>query len=724
MMWKSALPSPRVLELRKAPDEKEKYSPLAQQVLPEEAAAAEEEEEGATSSSPIACWSCIVVLILIVSASLGVGAVFLMRFKPDLVNDPRRTVALMLPMPDPRTPAASSEQLGQKSRSFKMISNGSCKEVGLHPILDPARCEEAAGALLLGDTGASFTSAAGVPEGCYYKGGAKLFFGINPVNKGVGSILPKRTRPRTNASSREPLCASPGGHFHKISEEGGTCAGQWPGLRVISDSVQCRTAARHLGILNMSVGYTVAGGAVPLGCYALNGRELWMGRLGAEPAPRHPVCSTWSGEFKCITKGACVDSGLLPIFQKETCEEAGRILGFNDRNVSYAHKWGVPQGCYVHVTTEGNFLWIGSLETERALAKKDNQSSDLSREPICRAERNKTLHYVKIADNTSCEEKGLAPIMQVHICQRAARSLRLVDLEATVTSRPGVPHGCYYLKGLELWLGTGRTSPTPTPAPVPRTSRRSLEPLCRTVDGSDFRKVGNWNRTCQDSGLVPILRADDCWTAARAWKRSLGSRAGEERMEVSFTRDPQLPQGCFLKNGQEVWMRVHLMIDSEARGDHQLELHSHLGWDGKNGSQVPNSARDQICSGQADEKQRASVDFGSEIMHDDAPDDAPSRGLKVARGRAWVRIPGVMCLLRPVHEETTAESLSIVGHRQDVPSEQACRAACEVARDCVGVQTWASHRNSVPCWLVQRSVDIDMAACSSDAGFTLWMQDA
>jgi hypothetical protein len=329
---------------------------------------------------------------------------------------------------------------------------------------------------------------------------------------------------------------------------------------------------------------------------------------------------------------------------------------------------------------------------------------------------------VKIADNTSCEEEGLAPIMQVHICQRAARSLRLADLEATVTSRPGVPHGCYYLKGLELWLGTGLTSPTPTPAPVPRTSRRSLEPLCKTVDGSVFHKVGNWNRTCQDSGFFPILRADDCWTAARAWKRSLGSRAGEEERTVSFTSDPQLPQGCFLKNGQEVWMRVHLMIDNEARGDHQLELHGHLGWDGKHGAREPNSARDQICSGGADEIQRASVDLGNEIMHGDAP-SRPSRGLDAARGRAWVRIPGVMCLLRPFREETPAESLSSVGHMQDVPSEQACRAACEVARDCVGVQTWASNRSS-SCWLFQRGADIDLAACSSDAGFTLWMQDA
>merc|ERR1712232_29611 len=101
---------------------------------------------------------------------------------------------------------------------------------------------------------------------------------------------------------------------------------------------------------------------------------------------------------------------------------------------------------------------------------------------------------------------------------------------------------------------------SPTPPPMASISR---ELLCRSVDGSAFHKVGN--RTCQDYGLVPLLRAEDCWAAARA--SGVRASAGGHQV-VSFTSDPQLPVGCFLKDGQEVWMRVRLI--GNASGDRQL----------------------------------------------------------------------------------------------------------------------------------------------------------
>jgi hypothetical protein len=479
-----------------------------------------------------------------------------------------------------------------------------------------------------------------------------------------------QTKNHTRGVVRERLCTSSAGDFRKIAPED-TCEGQ--GLLLINDTIQCRTAARLVALADTSLQSAVSGGDVPVGCYIKNGVELFMGK---RPEPRHPICSTRSGKFKRIYTGTCEEGGLRPVLNRSHCEAAATSLGLNDTSASLTSNADVPHGCYIKPATAGATgptLWMGIYEPAQRriqVTRVGSSEGNMTREPICTTPTMAT--FVKIPDGHTCDEEGLVPIMQTSVCEHASRNLRLTDNEATPTNNTGVPEGCYYLKGEELWLGTR------PPA--------QQQPLCTNDGGTSFHMVPD--RTCKDYGFVPITRAEDCLLAAHG----LGVAATDS---VSFTSDPRLSRGCYIRNGDEIW------IKREMRDVRELGLRGPV-WPNTPESGGQNSSRDQICSNQPDPVRRRVL-------------EGLSGGKGAAsRVRAWVRFSGISCL-------HSIASHTLVSHQYNMPSEEACRESCEQESRCVGVQTWLVANESVPCWHLH---GVEVSACQSDDSFSLWMQDA
>ena len=84
-------------------------------------------------------------------------------------------------------------------------------------------------------------------------------------------------------------------------------------------------------------------------------------------------------------------------------------------------------------------------------------------------------------DSGSCVSKGMKPIESRKKCESAAKSLKLVDIEALDKQIDGRPHGCIYQTGTD-WLGwnepKGNENPDVPCGTQPSNSAVTYDCLC------------------------------------------------------------------------------------------------------------------------------------------------------------------------------------------------------------------------------------------------------
>jgi hypothetical protein len=221
----------------------------------------------------------------------------------------------------------------------------------------------------------------------------------------------------------------------------------------------------ELKIVDTTVTFTSNLG-VPYGCYTKGGTQLWIGlkkpaepeqkkkekkkKKPAEPRQepeRNPLCMTKDGNPQKIRSGTqCTDvGGLRFITKRRTCEDAAKKMGLPDIKVTFTSNLDVPYGCYV----KGKELWMG-------ITKPDANAEELHRDPICMDEENEAAR-ISVG---SCAQNGMVMIYNPETCEAAARELKLEDINASFTSDPNMPRGCYYKGDKELWLNTPKSSGT------------------------------------------------------------------------------------------------------------------------------------------------------------------------------------------------------------------------------------------------------------------------
>jgi hypothetical protein len=220
----------------------------------------------------------------------------------------------------------------------------------------------------------------------------------------------------------------------------GSCSEQ--GLITITAREVCEASALELNIAS-TVRFTSNLG-VPYGCYTKGGTQLWIGlkKVSASESrvdDRNPICMTKDGNPQRITSGTCIDKGLVFITKRRGCEDAAKKLGFEDITVAFTSNVDVPLGCYV----KGKELWMG-------IEKPAADNNEIHRDPICIS---KTNEFARVSMG-SCAQNGLTMVYNPETCEAGARELQLNDTNASFTSDPKLPRGCYYKGDEELWLNT------------------------------------------------------------------------------------------------------------------------------------------------------------------------------------------------------------------------------------------------------------------------------
>jgi len=294
---------------------------------------------------------------------------------------------------------------------------------------------------------------------------------------------------------------------------------------------ECRTMPYHFGgILHVPFEESVA--TDPSGCFffrtqyyfnkhpvgsAAPGRKLYCKHCQNMPKVHLGDWSDWGGDraatmaanskararFRKIDMGKCTDSGLHPIRSKAGCEEASKYLALLDSTASITAIPERPDGCYYYRNYQDGTetLWLGISPLSRGNgAETSNLAQGGLRQPICSEERlegtaaegpwqPKTLptpppvNYRKISAGR-CADVGWSPIIDLHACEDAARSLGLVDVVATSLSLPTYPEGCYYFWNSDdltstLWLNISPLA-TGIGAQVATGMNHGLrQPLCR-----------------------------------------------------------------------------------------------------------------------------------------------------------------------------------------------------------------------------------------------------
>lgn len=270
-----------------------------------------------------------------------------------------------------------------------------------------------------------------------------------------------------------------------------------------------------------------------------------------------------SGQYQSIKDGTCVDYGLFPILDKESCAAGAKYLGLEDTTVSVSRNNGISQGCFIR---GGTSLWLSTESSASA-----DVGSDV-RKPICMTSGG----LPQVVQGGSCSERGLITITARDVCEASAMELKIVDTTVTFTSNVGVPYGCYTKGGTQLWIGLKKPAePQQNDKKHDENLRQREErnPVCMTKDGNPQR-IRSGTFSCTDGGLRFITERRDCEDAAK--------KLGLPDTKVTFTSNLDVPYGCYVK-GKELWMGIK-------KPDASLEIR-----------------RDPICMDEENEAARISV---------------------------------------------------------------------------------------------------------------------
>jgi len=422
------------------------------------------------------------------------------------------------------------QSLWIESAQFQRIASGRCAELGWLPIQTRGVCEAAARHLGLPSTHAFVTHLPNKPEGCYYfnssvDGTETLWLSTNPRNRGEGAMALEdgsreplcraQTTPRPPTTSRavststaraEGLLASALDSFAGYLQlSTGRCTGRW---RPIHDKATCQAAAGYLGLEDSTAEVSTTVGR-PEGCYYFRSSTggsatLWLGTnavntgVGARQSVdgiRQQLCIHIEGngtEANATTAPGTALEGAVEVPAPAGPEAAASTTG--SAAVPPLAPWGAER----------------RRPEERVVAR-----------------------YRRISNGT-CAERGWLPIHSVFTCEAAAAYLALADISASVTTKLGMPEGCYALtrpktRAVTLWVAKNESN---VGEGAQANALATREPICSVPLAQGSKRRGGFaSRTAtahsQTTTASPALR---------------GSSSGPVHSLATMTW-----QGCFVE---------------------------------------------------------------------------------------------------------------------------------------------------------------------------------